>query len=49
MRGTCYLGVCAIGLGTGILVAAIFPMGFVMFMVSFLLIACGVACLRNWR
>lgn len=49
MRGNCCLGVCAIGLGTGILIAAIFPVGFLMFLVSFLLIACGIACLRDRR
>ena len=49
MRGNCCLGVCAIGLGAGILIAAIFPVGFLMFLVSFLLIACGIACLRDRR
>lgn len=43
------LGVCALGLGLGILIAAVFPVGFLMFVVAFLLIACGVACLRNGR
>lgn len=41
------LGVCALGLGLGILIAAIFPAGCLLFIVAFLLIACGIACLRN--
>ncbi len=41
------IGICALGLGLGILVAAIFPVGALMFLVSFLLIACGCCCLRR--
>ena len=37
-----FLGICALGLGLGILIAAIFPVGVLMFLVSFLLIACGI-------
>ncbi len=50
-RGNCggFLGVCALGLGLGILIAAVFPVGCLMFLVSFLLIACGIVCLRDRR
>ena len=41
------IGICALGLGLGILIAAIFPVGALMFLVSFLLIACGCCCLRR--
>ena len=41
-----FLGICALGLGLGILIAAIFPVGVLMFLVSFLLIACGIVCLK---
>ena len=47
--GSCFLGICALGLGLGILIAAVFPVGCLMFLVAFLLIACGVACLRDRR
>lgn len=47
--GCSFLGVCSLGLGLGILIAAVFPVGFLMFLVSFLLIACGIACLRDRR
>ena len=30
-----FLGICALGLGLGILIAAIFPVGVLMFLVSF--------------
>ena len=41
------LGVCAVALGAGILIAAIFPVGALLFLVAFLLIACGCACCRH--
>lgn len=41
------LGLCALALGTGILIAAIFPVGALLFLVAFLLIGCGCACLRR--
>ena len=44
-----FLGICALGLGLGILIAAIFPVGVLMFLVSFLLIACGIVCLKDRR
>ena len=46
-RGSCrILGICAVALGAGILIAAIFPVGALLFLVAFLLIACGCACCR---
>ena len=51
MRGngsTC-LGICAFALGLGIFIAAVFPVGVLMFLVAFLLIACGIACLKDRR
>lgn len=46
--GGCWiLGVCAVALGAGILIAAIFPVGALMFLVSILLIGCGCACCRR--
>ena len=47
--GSCLLGICAVALGAGILIAAIFPVGALLFLVAFLLIACGIACLRDRR
>ena len=50
-RGNCgaVIGVCAVGLGLGILIVAIFPVGALMSLVAFLLIACGIVCLRDGR
>lgn len=45
--GCCWLGVCAVALGLGILIAAVFPAGCLLFIVALLLIACGGACLRR--
>jgi len=45
--GNWVLGFCAIALGSGILIAAIFPVGALLFLVAFLLIACGLACCRR--
>lgn len=42
--GPWLLGICAMALGAGILIAAVFPAGLVLFLVAFLLIACGCAC-----
>ena len=44
-----FLGICALGLGLGILIAAIFPVGVLMFLVSFLLIACGIVVWKSPR
>ncbi|MCI8809208.1 MAG: hypothetical protein HFF84_03620 [Oscillibacter sp.] len=41
------LGICAVALGTGILITAIFPVGVLLFLVAFLLIGCGYACCRR--
>ncbi len=41
------MGLLALALGAGILIAAIFPAGFLLFLVAFLLIGCGFACLRR--
>lgn len=43
-RGTGLLGFFAIAMGAGILIAAIFPVGFLLLSVACLLIACGCAC-----
>jgi len=47
MRGCRWLGICALALGLGILIAAIFPTGFLLFLVAFLLIGCGCGCMRK--
>ena len=44
--GGFFIGICALALGLGILIAAVFPVGCLMFLVAFLLIACGIACLK---
>ena len=47
-RGGCHLlGIFAVALGAGILIAAIFPVGALLFLVATLLIACGCACCRR--
>lgn len=43
------IGVCALCLGLGILIAAICPTGALVFLVAFLLIACGIICLKDRR
>ena len=50
-RGNCgaVIGVCSLGLGLGILIGAIFPVGALMFLVAFLLFACGIVCLKDGR
>jgi hypothetical protein len=45
--GTFLLGLFAVALGAGILITAIFPVGALLFLVAFLLIACGSACCRR--
>lgn len=47
MRNRRGLGLCALALGAGILIAVIFPTGFLLFLVAFLLIACGLGCMRR--
>ena len=46
-RGPRLLGICAVALGAGILIAAVFPVGVLMFLVAFLLVGCGCACCRR--
>lgn len=41
------IGVFAVALGVGILIAAIFPVGVLMFLVAGVLIACGLACCKR--
>ena len=41
------LGLCAAALGAGILIAVIFPVGVLMFLFAFLLIACGLICMSR--
>lgn len=41
------IGILAVALGCGILIAAIFPTGALLFLVAFLLIACGCACCKR--
>ena len=42
------VGLCALALGLGIFIAAVFPVGALMFLVAFLLIFCGLGCLRRF-
>ena len=42
-----WLGPFALALGLGILIAAILPTGFLLFLAAFALIGCGCACLRR--
>lgn len=41
------IGLCALALGLGILITAIFPIGALLFIIAFLLIACGIGCMRR--
>ena len=43
----CVIGMFAIAMGCGILIAAIFPTGMLMYLVATLLIASGCACWRR--
>jgi len=43
----CILGLCALMLGLAIFIVAIFPVGALMFIVAFLLITCGIGCMRR--
>lgn len=45
--GPWLLGTCAVALGAGILIAAIFPAGLLLSLTASLLIACGLACCRR--
>lgn len=41
------LGICALALGLGILITAIFPVGCLLIIIAFLLIGCGFYCAKN--
>lgn len=41
------LGLCALALGAAILITAIFPVGFLMFLVALLLIFCGIGLIKR--
>lgn len=41
------VGLCALALGAGILITAIFPVGFLTFLVALLLILCGVGLIKR--
>lgn len=46
--GNCsFLGICALSLGAGILVALVFPIGALLFFVALLLIICGCVCMKR--
>lgn len=42
------VGLCSLMLGLGIFIVAVFPVGALMFFVAFLLIFCGIGCLRRF-
>lgn len=42
------IGLCALALGLSILIVAIFPVGFLMFLIALLLICCGVGLIKKW-
>jgi len=46
-RNWCCLGICALALGLAIFIVAIFPVGFLMFLVALLLVVCGWGCIRR--
>ena len=41
------VGLCALMLGVAIFIVAIFPVGALTFFVAFLLIFCGLGCIRR--
>ena len=41
------IGLCALTLGVAIFIVAIFPVGALTFFVAFLLIFCGLGCIRR--
>lgn len=42
------LGLCALSLGLAIFIVAVFPVGVLLFVVAFLLIFCGIGCIRRY-
>ena len=47
LDGCRLLGLWALCLGLGIMIAAIFPVGCLLFLVAFLLITCGWFCMKK--
>lgn len=41
------VGLCALSLGIAIFIVAIFPVGALTFFIAFLLIFCGLGCIRR--
>ncbi len=41
------IGLCALALGAAILIAALFPNGFLLFLAALLLVCCGIGLLRR--
>ena len=41
------IGLCALALGVAIVIVAIFPVCFLLFLTAFVLIACGIALLKR--
>ncbi len=41
------IGLCALALGAAIVIVAVFPVSFLMLLVAFLLIACGMLLIKK--
>lgn len=41
------IGLCALALGASILIVAIFPTGFLLFLIALLLIFCGIGLIKR--
>lgn len=41
------IGLCALALGTAIVIVAVFPVCFLMFLAAFLLIFCGIGLIKK--
>ena len=41
------VGLCALALGAAIVIVAVFPVCFLMFLLAFLLIGCGIGLLKR--
>ena len=42
------VGLCALALGLAIFIVAVVPVGALMFLVAFLLIFCGIGCMKRF-
>ncbi len=42
------VGLCSLMLGVAIFIVAVFPVGALMFLVAFMLISCGLVCLKRY-